>query len=76
MEPDIIVDARFKSCPGPLIALADAVAKASPGQVVKLLSTDPASPSDIREWCAGVGHKFLESVKEGDVYVITIEVGG
>jgi tRNA 2-thiouridine synthesizing protein A len=77
MEPDIIVvDGRFKSCPGPLIALADAVAKASPGQVVKLLATDPAAPSDVKEWCAGVGHRFLGSVTEGDVYAITIEVAG
>lgn len=76
MEPDVVVDARFRSCPGPLIALADSVAKANPGQVIRLLSTDPASPSDIREWCAGVGHTFLGSVKTGDVYAITIEVGG
>jgi tRNA 2-thiouridine synthesizing protein A len=76
MDPDIIVDGRFKSCPGPLIALADAVAKASPGQVVKLLATDPAAPSDVKEWCDGVGHRFLHSVKEDDTYAIFIEVAG
>lgn len=76
MNADIIVDAKFKSCPGPLIALADAVGKAQPGQVVKLLSTDPGSPSDVKEWAAGVGHNLLATEKSGDVYEIYIGVSG
>jgi TusA-related sulfurtransferase len=76
MNADITVDAKFKSCPGPLIALSDAVGKAKPGQVVRLLATDPASPSDIREWATGVGHKLLASEKNGDVYEFYLEVSG
>ena len=59
MNADITVDARFKSCPGPLIALSQAVSRALPSQVVKLLATDPAAPSDVKEWAASVGHKLL-----------------
>jgi tRNA 2-thiouridine synthesizing protein A len=74
MNADITVDAKFKTCPGPLIALADAVSKAQPGQVVKLLATDPAAPSDVKEWALSVGHTLLASEKSGDVYEIYIGV--
>jgi len=76
LKIDLVVDARFKSCPGPLLALAEAVSKAKPGQKVKLLATDPATPSDVREWASSVGHRVLE-VKEADgVYEIYVEVSG
>jgi TusA-related sulfurtransferase len=74
MEADITVDARFKSCPGPLIALSQAVSHASPRQVVKLLATDPAAPSDVKEWAASVGHRLLSIEQEGDLFEIYIEV--
>ena len=74
MEADITVDARFKSCPGPLIALSQAVSGASPSQVVKLLATDPAAPSDVKEWAASVGHRLISVEKEGDVFEIYVEV--
>jgi TusA-related sulfurtransferase len=76
VNADITVDARFKSCPGPLIALADSVSKARPGQVVKLLATDPAAPSDVKEWAQGIGHKLLATEKTGDVYEIYVGVSG
>ncbi len=76
MDADITVDATYQSCPGPLIALADAVSRARPGQVVRLVATDPAAPSDVREWSAGTGHRFLEVTRNGNVYEIFIEVSG
>lgn len=76
MNADITVDAKFKTCPGPLIALADAVSRAHPGQVVKLLATDPAAPSDVKEWASSVGHALRATEKSGDVYEIYVEVSG
>jgi len=74
LEADLVVDAKFKSCPGPLLALAEAVSKANPKQVVKLLATDRAAPSDVREWASSIGHRLLEVKKVGDVYEIYVEV--
>jgi TusA-related sulfurtransferase len=76
VNADITVDARFKSCPGPLIALAEAVSKAEPGQIVKLLATDPAAPSDVKEWARSVGHALLATEKAGDVHEIYVRVSG
>lgn len=76
VNDEIIVDARHKSCPGPLISLIHAVRRAKPGIRIKLLSTDPKSPEDVREWATRTGHKFLGSNKVNDHFEIIIEVGG
>lgn len=76
LKVDLIVDARYKSCPGPLLTLAEAVSRASPGQVVMLLATDPAAPNDIKEWASSVGHRILNIEKVGETYQIYVEVSG
>jgi len=74
LKVDLVIDARFKSCPGPILALAEAVAKTKPGQVVKLLATDAAAPLDVKEWTSSIGHKVLETRKSDGVYEIYVEV--
>jgi tRNA 2-thiouridine synthesizing protein A len=74
MKVDLIVDARYRSCPGPLLALGEAIMKAQPGQVIMLLATDPAAPSDIKEWASNVGHKVIKVEKVDDTYQIYVEV--
>ncbi len=76
MKADITVDARYKSCPGPLLALAEAVRRASPGQVILLMATDPGAPQDIEAWASHVGHKLLQIEKGDEVYRIYVEVSG
>lgn len=76
LKQHIIVDARFKSCPGPLISLIEAVKKAGPGTVIKLLATDPASPMDVKEWTRSTSHKLLEVKEKEGFYEIYVEVAG
>lgn len=76
VEGEVIVDARYRSCPGPLIILIQAVRKAKPGARIKLLSTDPRSAEDVREWATRTGHKFLGSNKVNEHFEIIVEVGG
>jgi len=70
----VTVDARYRSCPGPLIAISEVAKKAKPGQVVRLLATDPAAPSDITEWAQEVGHKILMISEREGVYEIEVEI--
>ncbi|MEM0453328.1 MAG: sulfurtransferase TusA family protein [Sulfolobales archaeon] len=74
MEADIVIDARYKSCPGPLLALVEVVMRSKPGQVIKLLATDPAAPEDVRAWAMNVGHRVIDVTKEDDTYEIYVEV--
>jgi tRNA 2-thiouridine synthesizing protein A len=70
----VIVDARYMSCPGPLIAASEAAKKAEPGQVIRLLATDPAAPSDIGEWAREVGYKVLKVSEREGIYEIEVEI--
>ena len=70
----IIVDSKYKSCPGPIIDLAEAVKEAKPGQTIRLIATDPATPSDVKEWTGQVGHKVLSIHEQDEIYEIEVEV--
>lgn len=74
VSDELIVDARYRSCPGPLISLIRAVRKAKPGARIKLLSTDPKSPEDVKEWATRTGHRFIGSRRTDDHFEILIEV--
>ncbi len=71
-----VVDARFKSCPGPLLALAKAASEASHGEIIVLLATDPAAPIDVKEWCLSVGHRLVKIEEEDGLYKLYVEVRG
>ncbi len=73
MRGEITVDARYRSCPGPLLSLIHAIRKAEPGTRIKLLSTDPRSSRDVKEWASRTGHKFLGFKKVEDYFEIYIE---
>lgn len=69
-----VVDARYKSCPGPLLSLMEALKDVEDGQVIKLLSTDPSSPRDVEDWTSSANHKFLGFKEKDGVYEIFLEV--
>lgn len=74
VEADIVVDARYLFCPGPLLKLFDASRRTKPGQVIKLLATDPAAPKDVENWARSVGHKLVEVVEREGVYEIFVRI--
>jgi TusA-related sulfurtransferase len=38
------------------------------GQILKMLSDDPASDADMRRWAHRTGNELLEAAKNGTVY--------
>jgi TusA-related sulfurtransferase len=57
-EP-IVVDARGRRCPLPVIDLARAASLAPVGALIEVLADDPAATSDIPAWCRMRGHTYL-----------------
>ena len=55
------VDARGLRCPLPVIELQKVAARSDGGQLLTLLSDDPASDTDIAAWCRLRGHELLGS---------------
>ena len=45
--PDIVVDVRGETCPVPLVETRKALRKATPGDVIEVVGTHPASRKEI-----------------------------
>jgi TusA-related sulfurtransferase len=58
-EPSVTVDCRGRPCPVPVVELAKAVLGAGVGDVVQVLSDDPASRHDVPAWARMRGQEYL-----------------
>jgi TusA-related sulfurtransferase len=59
VTPVLVVDARGRPCPVPVIELARAVPTVEVGEVVAVLSDDPAAATDVPAWCRMRGQDYL-----------------
>ncbi len=67
IEPDDTVDARGAACPGPLMDLIGKIRSAKSGDVIRLLSDNDQSLTDVPEWAEEAGNELL-AVEERDDY--------
>jgi TusA-related sulfurtransferase len=65
---DHLLDCRGTFCPMPIIRLREEIDKIAPGEVIKVVATDPASVQDMPAFARNTGHELLESVKGAGVY--------
>jgi tRNA 2-thiouridine synthesizing protein A len=73
-NPDVTVDSRGATCPGPLMDLIGKVKEADPGTVIELQTSDDGSKGDVPEWLDEAGHDLLEVVDHGDYWSMFVEV--
>lgn len=64
--PDADLDARGLLCPLPVLKARKRLSALAPGQVLRMLATDPAAVIDVPHFCAEAGHALLGAVLEGD----------
>lgn len=55
----MVVDARGKSCPMPIVLVSKAIRTLPIGSVVVVQADDRAFPKDIEAWCRKTGHILL-----------------
>ena len=68
------VDARATACPGPLLAAKKAVRELESGQLMEVMSADPATKRDIPKWAQKKGHEYLGTVEEDGYFKIYMKV--
>jgi tRNA 2-thiouridine synthesizing protein A len=61
------LDARGKSCPMPIVALAKEARGLAKSSELIVLSDDAAFPADVTSWCSKTGNKLI-SVEKVDNY--------
>jgi len=70
-EP-VVVDNRGMLCAQGILRLMRALGPLPPGQLLRVLSTDPAAEEDYPAWCRNTGHAFLRHQHEDGVIVSLI----
>lgn len=58
-SPAVVVDARGRRCPIPIIELARRIGDVDVGEIIELLADDPAAAADVAAWCRMRGHDLL-----------------
>lgn len=72
IEPDVTIDSRGATCPGPLMDLIGRVKKAEKGTVFELQTTDNSSSHDVPEWVEKAGHELLTIEEHEDYWNIYV----
>jgi tRNA 2-thiouridine synthesizing protein A len=72
VNPDRQIDCTGLFCPMPIVKTREAIAQMTAGQVLAMVSDDPASDPDMRSWAQNTGHELLEVTRTGAVYRFVI----
>ena len=71
--PDKTIDCIGLFCPIPIFNTNEAINTIEIGEVLEVVTDDPASTHDIPRWAKRTGHKFLKFEDLGDNYRFLIE---
>lgn len=66
--PDTHIDCIGLFCPMPIVKTREAIEGMRPGELLAMLSDDPASDADMRSWCEITGNDLLGVSREAGVY--------
>ena len=68
VNPDKQIDCTGLFCPMPIVKTREAMTQMAPGEVLEMLSDDPASDPDMRSWVRNIGHELIDATRVGAVY--------
>jgi tRNA 2-thiouridine synthesizing protein A len=68
-------DASGLACPMPIVKTKKALSDMTPGQVLRVLTTDPGSVSDMAAFAEQTGNPMLQSGEEGGKFVFFLRKG-
>ncbi len=66
IKPNRVLDCVGQYCPVPIFNTALEMEKIEPGQVLEMITGDPAAVQDIPRWAKRAGNRFLKLFKEGE----------
>ena len=71
-NPDKQIDCTGLFCPMPIVKTREAIKQMVAGQILEMLSDDPASDPDIKSWAQITGHELVDVSKQGAVYRVLV----
>ena len=76
VNPDKQIDCTGLFCPMPIVKTREAMTQMAVGEVLVMLSDDPASDADMRSWARNTGHHLLDVSRSGAVYRFVVRKSG
>ena len=73
LNADKVLDCSGLLCPMPVVRVSKGIKEVSVGQVLKMISTDPGSLSDMQAWAKQTGQQLLDSHREDTKYIFYIK---
>lgn len=73
MNFDKEFDASGLACPLPIVKTKKALSDMTPGQVLRVIATDPGSVCDMAAFAETTGNQLLEQTSEGKKYVFFLK---
>lgn len=67
------LDCSGLACPMPILKTKKAVDALQPGQVLKMVATDPGSLPDVQAWISKTGHELLGHEQDGEKFIFYIK---
>ncbi|MBB3189901.1 sulfurtransferase TusA [Halomonas cerina] len=62
-------------CPEPIMLMHNKVRDMRPGEVLKVVASDPATTRDVPKFCSFLGHELLTQQEEDGRYLYFIRLG-
>jgi len=59
IQANVVLDVRGVSCPGPILEAKKLLDAMQPGEILRLISSCPGSPSDVRSWTKTTGLELV-----------------
>ena len=70
------IDCTGLFCPMPIVKTREALREMAPGQVLEMLSDDPASEADMKSWAQRSRNELIEVSRDGAVYRFLVRKTG
>ena len=70
------IDCTGLFCPMPIVKTREALREMRPGQVLEMLSDDPASEADMKSWSQRSGNVLLSVTREAAVHRFLVRKTG
>ena len=72
----IELDACGLFCPEPVMLLHNRIRDLAPGDLLRIVATDPSTTRDIPKFCLYLGHDLLEESRQDDRYYYLVRKKG
>lgn len=73
IKEDQLLDCSGMLCPMPIVKTSKTMKELQPGQILKMIATDPGSPPDIEAWSRQTGNDLLYSSTEDGKFIFFLK---